>query len=245
MARLEQVQGDNTTYEFETEIDRELQERKLKERMDKLDQRMESVLTKYLEFEAKYGENDYRTTLMKSVLETAVAMKDIIDTLSGVKEAFNYMFEAMDIIDLTFNIFQEGLLNSTKSDYGFFARLKQKRQIRKAIRNNVNRMNQITTMMGAMQNIADTTIVAIAKSSHRMQTAMAKRNKKLNKRKGGTTAPTDGTSSAVDQMIIKAKQERGISTTTTTTTGGESSTGGNTPTGSGSSTGEIDVDDII
>lgn len=237
MARQEQVQSENTTYEFTQEIDREIQERKLQERMQKLDQRMESVLSKYLEFEATYGENDYRTTLMKSVLETAVAMRDIINTLSGIKEAFNYMFEAMDIVDLTFNIFQEGLLNSTKADYGFFARLKQKRQIRKAIKNNVNRMNQITTMMGAMQNIADTTVLAIAKSSRRMQTAMTKRNKKLNKKNGGKSTPTDGTPSAVDQMIARAKEERGIPTNTTTTT--------TKPTGGNSTSGEIDVDDIV
>ena len=237
MARQQQVQSENTTYDFTTEIDRELQERQLQERMVKLDQRMESVLTKYLEFEATYGENDYRTTLMKSVLETAVAMRDIINTLSGIKEAFSYMFEAMDIVDLTFNIFQEGLLSSTKTSYGFFARMKQKRQIKKAIRNNVNRMNQITTMMGAMQNIADTTILAIAKSSRKMQTAMTKRNKKLNKKNGGTSTSNDGTPSAVDQMIARAKEERGMPTTTTTTT--------TKPTGGSSSSGEINVDDII
>ena len=243
MARQQQVQSENTTYDFTTEIDRELQERQLQERMVKLDQRMESVLSKYLEFEALYGENDYRTTLMKSVLETAVAMRDIINTLSGIKEAFSYMFEAMDIVDLTFNIFQEGLLSSTKANYGFFARMKQKRQIRKAIKNNVNRMSQITTMMGAMQNIADTTVMAIAKSSRKMQTAMTKRNKKLNKKNGGTSTPTDGTPSAVDQMIARAKEERGMPTNTTTTTTETTTT--KKPSGGSSSSGEINVDDII
>lgn len=225
MAQQRQV----STFETDivNEVGTEMKEKQLEEKIKKLDQRLENVLNKYIDFEQKYGTEDYRTVMMRSILEVSVVMKDMIDTLMGAKEAFQYLFEAMDIVDDTFNIFQQGLMNSTKTNYGFFARLKQRRQMKKAITNNVNRMKQISNMMIGMTEMSSSMVIAL-------KGATAKIGKKMRKgQKGG-----DGTSSSVDNMIAKAKQERGIDTTTTTTTTG----GDTTPptTGGNSSISDID-----
>lgn len=212
-------------------------EKEMEIRKQNLETRLQNTLSKYIDFEQSYGPDDYRTVMMKSILETAVMMKDTIKTLEGVKEAFQYMFEAMDIVDLVFNLFQDNLENSLGNNYGFFARLKQKRRLNKAIRNNVSRMRQITTMISGMQTISETTVKALQKSSNKMKKALDKQNKK--KAKKGTNTTVDATSVEVNRMIAEHKSKMGIEvkpTEITQPTTGETgpkggSKGGTTDTG--------------
>ena len=187
-------------------VETEQRENEMELRKQNLEKRLQNTLEKYIEFEQDYGEEDYRTVMMKSILETAVMMKDTLKTLECIKEAFQYMFEAMDIVDLVFNLFQDNLENSLGNNYGFFARLRQKRRLKKAIRNNISRMKQITTMISGMQSISTTTVKALQKSSYQMKKKLDKQNNK--KKKGVQTV--DATTELVNQMIADAKKQKGV-----------------------------------
>ena len=117
MAQQRQV----STFETDivNEVGTEMKEKQLEEKIKKLDQRLENVLNKYIDFEQKYGAEDYRTVMMRSILEVSVVMKDMIDTLMGAKEAFQYLFEAMDIVDDTFNIFIDQSFSSGFNNFAY------------------------------------------------------------------------------------------------------------------------------
>ena len=87
MAQQRQV----STFETDivNEVGTEMKEKQLEEKIKKLDQRLENVLNKYIDFEQKYGAEDYRTVMMRSILEVSVVMKDMIDTLN--RETFEFI----------------------------------------------------------------------------------------------------------------------------------------------------------
>ena len=223
-------------------VETEQKENEMEIRKQKLEERLQNTLTKYIEFEQDYGEEDYRTVMMKSILETAVVMKDTIKTLEGMKEAFQYMFEAMDIVDMVFNLFQDSLQNSLGNNYGFFARLKQRRRLKKALRNNVNRMKQIGTMVSGMGDLSVSITKTLQQSSMKMKKKMAKQNQKNSK--GGTNQPVDATTARVNQMIAEARGQKGVEIKPTTPPSVDKPNGDTPTSGPKGTTKDTGIDDL-
>ncbi len=111
-----------------------------KERLNDCEKR---VYERAQAYKARYGEDDYRTELMVNFLVVSEIFEDIIEmqeTFQDVEILFN---DAMMIMDDNLLFSEQMTQQQLKTNYGFFARMKQRRQIKKAQRNNVNRIKSL------------------------------------------------------------------------------------------------------
>lgn len=195
------------------------------------------------DFVIKYGKDDYRSQIMLTFLDVSLEMRDAINLTNDIGTAMSCITEAITCMDdiLQANVFQvEGTLNV---NYGFWARWKRKRQLKKAIRNNAGRMKGICDMLVGNQQMAQSIVNSLRASSIKMQAMMQKNNekqKKINKKIPSGTAPGEPTAGEklVDEIIAQRGEQPAPSQTEAPSGGNSAPQGGNAPSGG------VDISDI-
>ena len=185
-------------------VTKETLERQKARKKVQLAEQQKKVIDKYIKFCEIFGEEDYRAVMMRNFLDIIIEMNSVIELVESIQEGFDCVFSAMNILDDTFKLFENGLLSTTKEDYGIFSTIKFKRNLKKSIKINVRRMNRFSLMVGSIGGFASTI-------SNSMKRITKKMKKSLSKGKG-----TGTTSSAVDDLIKKRKEELGKTTPTST-----------------------------
>ncbi len=229
---------------FEDRANEVAHEKEMKRKNQDFDAKLEKLANKTVDILMESNEdNDFLAEMMTSFLDVALEMKRVIKTLDSINIATGCIYEAISFVDVAIN-YNDGLQKSSlQQDHGFFSRWKRKRQIRKAIRNNNNRMKSaIDSILGQFE-MSQEIVESLRVMSERMHISMAKGKAKREKRaakKGVTLTPTlkeNGTSPA-KELIAKIMKERGLTPPTTVTSGTDSNT-------SGAGTGAGDISDIL
>lgn len=158
-------------------------ERKKKRR--ELDRRIMQLCQRAISFEDQYGEEDYRTQILITFLDVTMQMKSVIDLLNDVGFAMQCIGQAIDCVDDVLNMQQEVLAATMSQKYGFWERMRRKRQVRRAIRNNAARMNQMCEMLVSSQRIALEMVNSLKTVSVRMKTMSQKGFAKQSKKNKG------------------------------------------------------------
>lgn len=162
------------------------------------------------EFIIKYGKEDYRSQIMITFLDVALQMEDAINLCNDVGTAMGCITEAIGCMDdiLLTNEFQiEGTL-STK--YGFFARRARKKKLQKAIKNNAGRMKQICDTLVGNQEMAQSIVNSLKKSSIQMQEMMQKnaaKQKKIEIKRNPSAATQPSPAESLVDEIVRSRGE--------------------------------------
>ena len=222
------------------EQEKKRQQAELKQKHIEFDQRVEKVHKMLIEYAIKYKNDpeNYNLMLIKMLYDVIIQMKEAIDNIQAIRETTSVLFEAIDFIDLSLDDMTTMFTASLGHDYGFFARLKRKREMKRAQRNMQGRMEAMADTINGIQDMSIGITQALYESTERMKKSMdkaAKKRQKKNGGKGGSGAPAVRTKS--DEEIEKYRQEHpeefggdaGVSEETAApseTTSGGGSTGG-------------------
>lgn len=193
---------------------------------------------RYLE---KYGEEDYRTQLMMLLLEISDYFLDVIDMIESFQEFDGLFNDVMGLFDISNEINEQYRQQQLAKDYGFFARRKKKKEIRKAQENNRQRIKM--TLYNIQMSIESATTMAeemkgmVEDIKHTMEATAQQKNKK-NKKAGTAVSPSQSSMDVFNRYRAKY----------TGTDGGEAPKvrpqGGSTGAPKGGS-GSDDINDVL
>ncbi len=144
-------------------------EAQCRQKRRELDARVQTLCAKAIEYEDKFGKDNFRTMILVTTLEVVLQMKDAIDLLSDVGIALQCIGQAIGCVDEAFKLQQDVLDSTLNTKYGFMARMKTRRKIKKAMRNNVNRMKQMVDMVVGVQSIGFSLIESLRKMGVKMK----------------------------------------------------------------------------
>lgn len=189
-------------------VEERMNEAELKTRRENqtaaMDDKIEELARKAIEFYDLYGAEDYRYQMMVTFLDVAFQMKDAIALISSVQVATSYLSTAIQFIDdsiLYEDSFNEQLLSQ---NYGLFARLKRRRMMRRASRNNKKRLETAIKNMVARVEMAHEITDSLRVGFENMRASMArsdeKRRKKEAKRSAKTGTPVPGPQRALNYI---------------------------------------------
>lgn len=230
----------------------------------KLDDQIKTLAERAIAFEDQYGFEDDRTQIMVMFLDVTLEMKSAIDLLSDVGIALQCIGQAIGCLDDVLSMQEEMLDGTLEHKYGFWERLRRKRKLRRAMRNNAARMQQMCDMLVGSQQMALSMVAALRKSAAKMKAAtsknFAKQKKQEEKRRAANPQEQPQESLAkklMDQMRGNSGNGGGTGAGGNSGNGGTTGTPANkgfyssasTGTGSGSGTGtgagDSDINDII
>ena len=233
--------------ELDTEFARAEKERQLEEQKKNFGRRKEQLATRAADMIQKYGKDYFMSQTLLTFLDVAIQMEDTIDMLTDVSLAVSCITDAMGVMDNILQVNAMSLASSQQMDHGFRARRKAKKQMQKAIDNNLGRIKQIMFMMTGSQELAYSITEGLQKSNRKMQKRLAKnaeRNKKYEiKSNGGAPLPPSNAERMVDKIL--SERGGGAGGEGGGATGGGSSGAGTTVSGGGSAGGIDDISDIL
>ena len=240
---------------IQREVDSVMMEAERQKKLQTLDRQINTLAERALAFEDQYGADDYRTQIMTIFLEVTLEMKSTIDLLSDVGVALQCIGQAIGCIDDVLNMQQEFLNVSLEQKYGFFERMRRKRKMRKAMRNNVARMQQMAEMLIGSQKMAMSVVSALRSSCVKMKAVaeknfqkQAKRDQKMKSQDGASAQPSLARK-LMDEM--RAKQNgNGAGSGSGSGSGGGTGNGAGAsttsgPAGNGGSSSTDDISDIL
>lgn len=216
-------------------------------------EQVKRLAKKAAECTLKYGEDHYLTETMVMFLEMALEMQNAIDMITTAQVAISTIQKAIGVVRNSLNFNSMVMQNISSQNMGFFARLKRRREMRKATRNAVN---SITTsfeeimgfskmsqeMVVALQEVMDKMHRSTAKAKRRRQ-KMQERKEKRKVKEGVALGPSPA-KALIDEAIAELKGEGGFEGGAAPAAGGVA---GGTP-GGGSKTlkskGIDNIDDI-
>lgn len=200
-------------------------ERQIEEQREQFNQRVQKLEELTLRMIDKHGEEYYMSQLLMTFLDVNIQMQETLETMSAIGQAMNTITEAMTCMDTIMTTTREAMNNTTRQNYGFFARRKYKREMRQVIRNQEGRMMQMADMLEMGQDVAMTTAESMQRAAIRTQQRTARnaerqkrRQAKLQKSSGG--APVEINSLAKQRLAQLRAERTGSGTTATTTTTG-------------------------
>ena len=167
-----------------TEEEKKENERLRAERAQKFDERIVGLANQAVDRMLEYGEEDYLTQMLTTFLDLAIQLKETMKSLSAINLAMECLDDAVRFMDDSMKSDEELMRGWRAENYGFFARLKKKREMKKAIRNNVGRMQMtVDGLMLKYQMATDITTAlqsAMTKMTGKMKKQRAKKKKSKN-----------------------------------------------------------------
>ena len=208
--RSESRTGMNTTESVEKamaerrrKLDGERQEREMKEQLDRLGAACTRLAEQAAQFAMDYGYDDFRTEMMMEFLDMLIEINESMKLFSATSSVMATITEAIGMVDDVMNFNREALTSTTKTKYGFFRRLREKRRLKKAMRNNQARMMAMYDTILAQQEMATGMTESLGRAAasmrerrEKLKAKRAKRNEKLAKRGKTSIRFSDGSAAA-------------------------------------------------
>lgn len=183
-----------------------------KERRERqFDEKLDQLADKAIEFMRTRGKEDSLTIMLQTFLEVALQLKDAMQSLKAINVAMDCLGEAISFLDASIN-FDDNIVSQMNSkSYGFFARWKMKRKLKKAMRNNVGRIKATIDGLAMKYDIATAIADSLLDFSKELNKTIAKRNEKKAKKakKDGKPETPVNEFSAAERYISNKLQEMG------------------------------------
>ena len=164
-------------------------------------------------YKARYGEDDFRTEILVNFLVVSEFLEDIIEmqeTFQDVEILFN---DAMMIMDDNLLFSEQMTQQQLSTNYGFFARMKQRRLIKKAQRNNANRIKAMIFRINSTMNTSISMSTEMKKAMLSMRSSFEnakKLNEKLDK-KGKGIGRSESNEAILNKYAKRFNDEENIS----------------------------------
>ncbi len=145
--QMEIVKPNNTFMQEEQErtIDRQRYQKQQNEQ--RFYQRLDELALATDRMEKERGAEDHLTILMQTFLEVAMELQDMMHTINSISTAMECLSDAIKFIDDAINFDKILFEDSVAQKHGWFARMKSRRLMKKAIRNNTGRMYELAESM--------------------------------------------------------------------------------------------------
>ncbi len=155
---------------------------KIKFRDQKLvfDETIKELASKAAEFYEKYGEEDWRTSLLVNFLDLSLQMQDIIEVVTAFNVANEIIFQAIGLMNTSLKMSNGMMLEMGTQTIKPF---KQKMMLRKAVRNNKNTVKNMIRQMKVSIDMAAITAGMYEGLSESISGIMEKMNAKRIKRR--------------------------------------------------------------
>ncbi|MBQ3493186.1 MAG: hypothetical protein IJA88_03680 [Clostridia bacterium] len=178
--------------------------------------KQEQLLNQILEVEEQYGNEHYLVVLLTKFYEASVEMENVMKSMEAVNVAMECVTEAMSFLDSCVNFDRELTRKVSAQSYSFFARMKMKREQRKARKNNIGRMKAMVDGMLFKYRMMTDMVKSLESFADDMGKAFKKVGAKGNK-KGQPVAPSKP--SEAQRRLAEARAQRGMSAPSTATSG--------------------------
>ena len=208
------------------EIEKERLIREKEQKKINFAQKQDKLLNKIIEFENKFGEDYYLVTMLKKFYEVSVEMETVMETMEAINDAMDCITESILFLDSALEFDQNLITGINSTSYGFFSRLKAKRQMKKARRNTVGRMKSVISGFKFKYALMEDMV----KSMNGFAKSMSTGKGIMKKSKKGPSQT--GSNSEAQRRIAQRKAEMGM---------GDSTVQGDTS----SSTGSDNYGDVV
>lgn len=199
--------------EAEKKVASREKEKAIKAKKKDLDKKILELEANTLKYAEKYGPEDYRTQLMVQLLDVSYSMKEQNDMIQSVDTSMGFIVESMSLLDDSLSYQSDLMAESNAVKYGFFAKLKQKRMVKKTLLNIQNRMQVYSDRIVAVQKMGTVITESLRKGVESMQRKMAKNNAKAQKKKKQETSTfTSNTEKTRAQKFIEERMNGGNAT---------------------------------
>lgn len=145
--------------------------------------------------------------MMMTMLDVVIQMEGVIKMVKGVNVAFSCISEAISCMDVMLDLNKMMFDGSMTHNYGFFARLKRKREMKRAISNNVNRVRQVCDTIRANLDMATEASVAFGRLSEKVNAMMGKKLNRPKKKSKKTSAVTRVEGSAAARALVDSYKQ--------------------------------------
>lgn len=222
----------------------------MKDGLAKLDQNCTVVATQAAEFAKEYGFDDYRTEMMIEFLDMLIEINENMKLFSATSSVMSMIGDVINLVDEIMDFNSGVLQNSVKKKYGFFARLREKRRVRRAMQNNRNRMIAMYDMILMQQQMAQDMTDSLSEAAAEMRMRREKIKKKRaalaeKRRKKGHNPVVAGSRNAAEKMVQNILNKSVADGGDTSATPGTPGTPGAPVSGDGSSKDMPDINDIL
>ena len=183
------------------------------------DETLQDLVERTVDIYLEQGPDHFMTNLMITFLDLSIQMKSMMKTLSSINLAMECLTEAINFIDSAVKLDETFLQDTTTTKYGFWANLKRKRELKKAQKNNIGRVQAVINGIIGKYEMAQDMLDMFSNLGDQinglMNKSIVKRNKKVEKmKKGGASSVVGGATSNANspamQMIQQALVARGI-----------------------------------
>lgn len=245
MAEQKQRERINTADSLESALEMEKKKREKERRAQKFDASLQQLAEKAVDTLMEQGQDSVMGNLMVTFLDVALEMKSMISTLNSINMAMECINDAIGFIDSALDFDQQMISDSLKQNYGFIQRVKQKRQMKKAMRNNLNRVKMIIQSITMKYDMATQMLDGFGRMSTRINKMMKGRIQKQSKKKAAPAQEGVGVGSNPNspamKMISQIMEKRGVSSSDIPPSA--SASGGSAPAPSASK--DDGIDDIL
>ena len=159
------------------DVNTQLHEQEVRDKRNEFNMRIDAIADKIIEFRERNAE-EYLIEMLTTFLDVALDMRDLMDALEATSQGMQCIATAVGFIDemLKFNM---GMFEtSLNQNYGFWQRFKEKRRIRKAIRNNAGRMKMVVYNMTGQLRFAQELVGEMKNVTVQLKKATGKKGKK-------------------------------------------------------------------
>ncbi len=213
MDSFERVKAD---IERKKEEQREkLKQEQLKQEKEKREKDFNDGLMRLAEQVMAYEnrQDDPTYFLLKTFLDLAVEMREMINNLNSISIAMTCLSDAIGFIDNSMRLDDALYDESLSVKYGFFQRLKQRRKQKKVIRNNTARIQSLIANMSMKYDMSASMMDAMrslgVKIKAKSEKAAAKSKKKSAKRAAANGAPVQQAPSKGDEFLAQLRAKKG------------------------------------
>ena len=158
-------------------VDEVEQKKKMVAKRNEFNQRIDIIADKIIEFRERNAE-EYLIEMLSTFLDVALDMRDLMDALEATSEGMQCIMAAIGFVDEILD-FNTGMFRtSLEHNHSWWQRQKEKRQIKKAFKNNVGRMKTIADQMSSQVKFARTMMNEMKNVTTQLKKTTSKKDKK-------------------------------------------------------------------
>lgn len=180
---------DSAITEVQKAADKNMQKLKFERQKKEFDAKLQELATKAADFYAKYGEEDWRTSLLVNFLDLSLQMQDIIEVITAFNVANEIIFHAMNLMNTSLDMSSGMMMEMSSSQVNPF---KHRLTMKKAIAQNRKTVKAMIDQMKLSIEMAAETAGMYEKMSGSIAGIMDKMNiqrEKAKNKKTSTNAP--------------------------------------------------------
>ncbi len=182
---------DEPLIEVDEDLKQKERELKLQRKRQEFDQKIKAIGRKIIDLQNRQADPSLVEMLM-TFLDAALRMKDVEDSFSAITEALGCITGAVNILDEVLETSMEMFTGSLEHKYGFWQRIKRRRQMKKAMRNQAGRMKEIVDTVNSSLAMANQMVDQTSKMAQKLAKTKKKRNKNAQPISDKTTAFLQG-----------------------------------------------------